>query len=170
MGGEVFCSEAQEKWTLGKEKTASLKAVHYPNLVDAANGPSAGVLSAYSPSSEQGAGVIVVPAAKVRWSTAGLSVTYGTVADMTLTQKISIAEEPDENSQITTIITGKYMRTIDLTVTAIGARPAVETILEIAGAPAHAAGYKIVKSELVGKKGAKKAYQLSAVWLPCFGN
>ena len=61
------------------------------------------------------------------------------VADMTLTQKISIAEEPDENSQITTIITGKYMRTIDLTVTAIGARPAVETILEIAGAITPAA-------------------------------
>lgn len=167
-GGFVLCSEAIEKWTLGAKKTASLKARHYPNTTDVVGGPSAGTLSAYTPGTgSPGSGVIVRPAGKVLWSTSGLSVTYGTVAELSLAQRWTLKEEDDGDGNIGTIIASKYMRTIDLKVTATGDRPPVGTILSIDGAPAHAVGYQITRSELIGRIEDKKAYQLSAVWATC---
>ena len=170
-GGFILASEAVEKWTLGQKKTASLKARHYPNTTNSIGGPSAGVLSAYTPATgSPGAGVIMSPAGKVVWSTAGLTVDYGIVADMTLTQRVTLTEETDETGDICAIISSKYMRTIDLGITATGDRPAVGTILSISGAPAHAVGYQITSSELAGRIGDKKAYRLSAIWAACLAS
>ena len=126
------------------------------------------MLSAYTPGTgTPGSGVIVRPAGKVLWSTSGLTVTYGIVADLTLTQRVTIKEEPDQDGNIGTIITNKYMRTIDLKVTATGDCPEPGTILSIDGAPAHAVGYQITSAEIIGRIDDKKAYQISAVWASC---
>jgi hypothetical protein len=164
--GTVLCSQAVETWELGKEKTASITATHYPALVEATAGPSAGALSAFTPAGGNGTGVIMFPAGRLRWGLGGMATGFGVINRLTCTQTLTLQEEPDEQGEISTVIAGKFQRTLDLTVASTGDRPPVGELLVLSGAPAHLGGYRIMSSDVAGSTEGKKLFNLNAAWFP----
>ena len=162
--GTVLATQAVETWALGQPKRLSLSATHYPDMTDA-GGDAAGELSAATPTPPEG--IIIRPAGKVIFSTAGLTHAAGIVQGLTLTQKIKLVDQEDELGKLIAAFVANYMRTIELDLISTAAAPALNTVLTIAGAPDHAAGYIITSADLNWRKGDKKSYKIGAIWAPC---
>jgi hypothetical protein len=166
--GMVLCSEAVEKWQLLQPKTCSIRATHYPDMVN--GGDEAVVtLNAFSPA--QVLTGLLFPGSGLIFSTVGLTHAAGVVHALTLTQSLTITEDdPSPAGQIVGAATHGYQRKIslDLLAGAAAATPAVGTVLTIAGAPAHAGGYRIISAahKLGRLKG--KMYAIEAAWIPPF--
>jgi hypothetical protein len=165
LAGVVLLRRLVEKWTIGQTKTGALEANHYPDMVDA-DGDEPGELSAVTPTQT---GLIVRPADKVVWSTAGLTHTAGIVHGLTLTQELKFDETVNELGKIIAAIAFGYLRTIELDVLATGAAPAKNTVLTVTGAPEHASGYVITDADIMLRQGDKKMYRVAATWFDGIG-
>lgn len=163
--GIILATQAVEAWTLGQPKKLSLNANHYPDMTDTA-GTAAGTLSAVTPAAPTGSGIIIRPAGKVIFSTAGLSHESGIIQALTITQQVKLADQEDELGKLIAAFISNYMRTIDLDLVTTGTRPLPDTVLVIAGAPDNAANYVISSSEEAYRKGDKKTYKVKATWIP----
>jgi len=160
--GVVICTEAVEKWTKGEAKNLALKATHYPNITG--SGPAAGTLAANTPTQS---GLIIHPNAKVIWGTTGLSHTAGNVESLTLTQKWEVKEH-DNGMQYDAVRVENFERRINLDILCVGANPAppaLDSVLVVAGAPAHAGNMVVVNHEIKWAKGREKMFTVEAMWL-----
>ncbi len=162
--GVVLVTEVVETWGLRTAKRGSVRANHYPHMVDTEGALAAVNVNAMTPSLQSG--INIRPGGKVIWSTAGLTHTAGTVAELTLTQRVRLEEDDDEVGRWVAAYVSNYTRAIELTLTSTGAPPEPDTVLTITGAPANAGGYIISRVEDVYSKGAKRVYRLQATWSP----
>ncbi len=164
--GVVLATRATETWRLGQPKTASCTATHFPDMTQASPG-LAGELSAFTP--DQSALSIVHPGAKLIYSTSGLGHASGIVHGLTLEQILQITEdEPSPDGKILGATTHGYERNIKLDLLATDAIPAVDTVLAITGAPAHAGGYRITAANVQFADQRGKMFAIEAAWIPAF--
>lgn len=166
-GGVICASRASETWRLQQRKTASVQATHYPDMA-ASSPPLAGVdLSAFTPS--QSGLSIVEPAGVIIYGTYGLTHTEGIVHELTLEQQWTLQEdEPSPSGTILGLAPVGYLRTLRLSLLATGTKPAVKSTLTITGAPAHAADYRIERSEEAFADKRGKMFEITAFWIPPF--
>lgn len=168
LAGAVLARRATESWRLGQRKTASIHATHYPEF-DSTISADAGLLMAQDPVSPTEP--FVFPGDSIIYGTFGLGHDEGVVHALTIDQQVTITEdEPAPDGMIKGAQAHGYLRTIhlDLLAKSESEAPAVRGVLQISGAPAHAAHYRIERSEvrLASKRG--KMYSVDAVWIPEF--
>lgn len=162
-GGVVLARRAIETWRLGQPKRASVQATHYPDMTASASA-TAGDLNAFTP--DQSSLAIVRPGGKLIYSTAGLTHASGIVHGLTLEQILEITEdEPSPDGKILGATDHAYERNLTLELLATGAKPAVDTVLTISGAPDHAQGYVITGVDEIFASERGKLYQVAAAWI-----
>jgi len=166
-GAIVLATSVVEKWTLLQRKTGSVSGTWYPDIVQADPVMAGTALDAFTP--DQSALGIVLPAAKVIYSTYGMTHASGILHELTLTQTLQIAEDkPSPDGKILGAATHGYKRTINLLLLATGALPAVKSVLVLTGAPGHAADYRITAAEQKFERLQGKMYSIDAEWIPPF--
>lgn len=165
-GGVVLVQRAVEKWRVGAAKTAAISATWYPDVVQSSPA-SVGTMSAFTPS--QTGLTIVTPAAKIVYGTFGMSHAAGIIQSLEIEQQWTLSDgEPTPDGKIVGVLASGYQRRIRLEMLATGAMPTEGSTLAITGAPAHAGGYKIMRSRKVQAVRRAKLYSVEALWLPLF--
>jgi hypothetical protein len=165
-GGVVLCESAVEEWAIGRAKMATVRAIHYPDVVQASPA-SVGTLNAFTPSQ---AGLnIVTPANKIVYGTYGLGHASGIPQSLRLEQRWQLSDgEPTPDGRIVGVLASGYQRRITLEMLSTGGLPVVGATLTITGAPAHAANYKITNAEKMYRTRTAERYRVEALWLPLF--
>jgi hypothetical protein len=161
--GLVLCRSVSESWRDRQSKSVSLSASHYP-AITAGTGAEPGAIAGFTPADQ--AGISIYPAGRVIWSTIGLGHTSGKIRAFTIDQSLEIAEETDPLGAYCAVATHSYQRSITLEILSTGTRPALDTILTVTGAPAHASGYAITSSEEMLRLRQGKLYRVEAMWIP----
>jgi hypothetical protein len=163
--GAVLVNRAVERWALGQPKTASIRAVHYPDITGVSE--DIGNLDAFTPSQSLG---FLFPSSMIKYGTAGLSSGAGVVHRLEITQELTLSEdEPSPDGKILGCASHGYLRTIAMEVlTRIDTDtvPAVGNVLSITGGPDHAAHMRIesIETRFAEKRG--KMISFTAVWIP----
>lgn len=166
-GGVLLATTVEEDWNLGQAKTASVNAVHYPDIVQASPALAGTALDAFTPD-QAGLG-IVTPTGKIISGTYGLGHASGVLHQLTITQELKHnLAEPTPDGKIIGVQTTGYVRRIRARILATSTQAAVNSTLAITGAPSHAEDYKITSSEVQYELGRGKMYLINAVWTPLF--
>jgi len=166
-GGQILASRATETWRLGQAKTASVQATHYPDMPASDGGAAGTTLSAFTP--DQSASQIVRPGGRLIYSTIGLTHAAGVVHGLTLDQILEISPDDDSpDGKILGATDHGYERNIRLELLAKGDLPAIDSVLTIGGAPAHANDYRISDAQLSFEDQRGKMYVIQAVWISAF--
>jgi len=163
--GTVLCAELVEEWSIGTSKKFNGRASHFPDC-EGGTGASVGALDGGTPA--QVLSPVIRPADKIIWSTAGLSSALGTVQRLRIQQSLTLSPEPDEHGRLTTVTAHRYMRRISLEVLGLAnaTRPAADSTLAVAGAPAHAANALIMDSGIKWQRGKRALFSVEAMWFP----
>lgn len=165
-GGIVLVQRAMERWRVGAAKTAAISATWYPDVTQASPA-SVGTMSAFTPS--QAGLTIVTPAAKIVYGTFGMTHAAGIIQSLEIEQQWTLSDgEPTPDGKIVGVLASGYQRRIRLEMLATGDMPEEGATLTITGAPAHAGGYKIMRSRKVQAVRRAKLYSVEALWLPLF--
>ena len=166
ISGTVLVTRAVERWTLGQDKVGAITAGVYPGVTGGTGTEAGADLDAFTPAQTLS---FIHPGSKIIYGTAGLGHASGVVHGLTITQEWTLVDgDPTPEGVIADVHAYGYLRTIalELLAGASAAAPAVDTVLEVTGAPAHAADHRIESSEfrLATKRG--KMYLVNAVWIP----
>jgi hypothetical protein len=164
VGGMVLCSSLIEEWVMDQPKKFNGAAAHFPDCVSAIGDVLAGVLDGTFAQT----GPLIHPAAKLVWSTQGLTSALGTVQRLRIEQTLTLAEPKTDPLKITTVVSHAYMRKISLEVLALpnATLPANDTILAVTGAPAHGAGAIISDAGWKWKRADSAMIEVEAFWHP----
>lgn len=163
VGGIVLCSSLIEEWGIDQPKKFSGAATHYPDAT-AGSGENAGTLDGTFAQT----GPLIHPAAKLVWSTQGLTSALGTVQRLRIEQSLSLTEPPTDPLKITAVVAHAYMRKITLEVLALpnATLPANDSVLTVTGAPSHGAGAIISDSGWKWKRADGAMIEVEAFWHP----
>lgn len=166
--GIILATKAIEKWSLGKRKTASVQATHYPDITQTSPVSAGTNLSAFTP--DQTSLGIVQPGGEVIYGTYGITHAAGIVHELTMTQELKITEDdPSPDGKILGAASHAYKRTISLLILATAAIPTVSSALTFTASPANTSNYLITSAELKLERAKGKMYSVEAIWIPPFG-
>lgn len=167
--GMVLAAELTERWALMQRKTATCRATWFPDMPASEGGTAGTDLSGFTP--DQAELGIVLPGGGLIYSTYGLTHESGVVHELAITQRWLITpDDPSPDGKLLGAAASRYKRTLSLLLLAKAAPPAVRSVLEIGGAPAHAQNYRITSVEPVLERMKGKMYQIAASWIPPFGD
>ena len=167
--GTILATRAVERWALGKPKTASIQATHYPDLTQSSPTLAGTSLSAFTPTQSL---TFLQPGGKLIYGTAGITHSSGIVHGLVLTQELQITEDdPSPAGTILGAASHGYLRTIqlDILATASNAIPNAGDALTFSAAPANCANYRVESAEVKFQEKRGKMYSLTAVWIPALG-
>ena len=144
--GVVCALKAVERWQIGANpKKIEVSGNHYPLALTVAEGSTASRITAITPT-QTSLAALVTPGDELVYGTSGLSHGSGILVAMTLTQAWSIGlEQPNEDGDICGVIINDFIKTIELEMAASGDPPEEQTRLDVAGAPDHAVGFRIIE-------------------------
>jgi hypothetical protein len=164
--GTILATRAVERWALGRPKTASVQATHFPDLTQSSPTLAGKTLSAFTPSQSL---AFLQPGGKLIYGTSGITHGSGIVHGLVLTQELQITEdEPSPAGTILGAATHGYLRTIqlDLLATASNPIPSAGDQLTFTAAPANCASYRVESAEVKFQEKRGKMYSITAVWIP----
>ena len=165
--GVLLVSQAVETWQLQQPKIASIKATHYPDVVQASPALAGKTLNAFTP--DQAALTMVYPGGKIIYGTLGIGHASGVVHGLTITQTLRLLDDPPSPAgKILGVGAASYERLISLDLLAKAAAPAVESVLVMTGGPGHSSGYRITDVEEKFENERGKMFAVEASWIPAF--
>jgi hypothetical protein len=171
--GFILAQEAVEEWNLLRRKRCSVRATHYPDgTSDQGSGEAAGTLSAFTPGSQSLD--FLFPGSTLIYSTVGITHASGVVHQLRITQTVQITDdEPSPDGKILGAFSSGYKRTISLLLLAKPSSaeiPAPKSVLTLAGAPAHAANYRVISAEPRMERKKGMMFSIEAAWIPAMGS